>query len=138
MEWKLIEGEVKYILSMLLRFSASGVLTFELTLIRFYIILYSSHYISTQTCSELLKSVTWFISFHQQLCFLIYIIMFFFSPCISIHFFILGYLSKAAIIKYEVFGGAGSSSRAEEKDSNSSSQDETVTHNGPAILSALP
>lgn len=47
-------------------------------------------------------------------------------------------LSRAALIKHGVGGGTESSSRAEEKGSNSTSQDGTVTHNGPAILSAPP
>ncbi|KAG7483416.1 hypothetical protein JOB18_048084 [Solea senegalensis] len=44
----------------------------------------------------------------------------------------------AALIKHGVGGGTESSSRAEEKGSNSSSQDGALTHNGPAILSAPP
>lgn len=48
----------------------------------------------------------------------------------------LSCLSRAALIKHGVGGGTESSSRAEEKGSNSTSQDGTVTHNGPAILSA--
>lgn len=51
-------------------------------------------------------------------------------------FFSLGCLSRVALIKHGVGGGTESSSRAEEKGSNSSSQDGTLTHNGPAILSA--
>lgn len=51
-------------------------------------------------------------------------------------FFSLGCLSRAALIKHRVGGGTESSSRADEKGSNSSSQDGTLTHNGPAILSA--
>lgn len=50
--------------------------------------------------------------------------------------FSLGCLSRAVLIKHGVGGGTESSSRAEEKGSNSSSQDGTLTHNGPAILSA--
>lgn len=45
-------------------------------------------------------------------------------------------LSRAALIKRGVGVGTESSSRAEEKGSNSSSQDGALTHNGPAILSA--
>lgn len=52
--------------------------------------------------------------------------------------FSLDCLSRAALIKHAVGGGTESSSRAEEKGSNSSSQDGTLTHNGPAILSAPP
>ena len=48
----------------------------------------------------------------------------------------LGCLSSAALIKHRVGGGTAPSSRADEKGSNSSSQDGTLTHNGPAILSA--
>lgn len=44
-------------------------------------------------------------------------------------------LSASALIKHGV-AVEQSSSRAEEKGSNSTSQDGTVTHNGPAILSA--
>lgn len=45
-------------------------------------------------------------------------------------------LYRAALIKHGVGGGTESSSRAEEKGSNSSSQDGTLTYNGPAVLSA--
>ena len=48
----------------------------------------------------------------------------------------LSCLSRAALIKHGVGGGTEASSRAEEKGSNSTSQDGAVTHNGPAILSA--
>lgn len=51
-------------------------------------------------------------------------------------FFSLGCLSRVALIKHGVGGGTESSSRAEEKGSNSSSQDGTLTHNGSAILFA--
>lgn len=43
-----------------------------------------------------------------------------------------------ALIKHGVGGGAESSSWAEEKGSNSTSQDGTVTHNGPTILLVPP
>lgn len=45
---------------------------------------------------------------------------------------------RAALIKHGVGGGTESSSWAEEKGSNSTSQDGTVTHNGPAIPSVPP
>lgn len=45
---------------------------------------------------------------------------------------------RAALIKHGVGDGAESSSWAEEKGSNSTSQDGAVTHNGPTILSVPP
>lgn len=45
---------------------------------------------------------------------------------------------RTALIKHGVGGGAESSSWAEEKGSNSTSQDGAVTHNGPTILLVPP
>lgn len=45
---------------------------------------------------------------------------------------------RTALIKHGVGDGAESSSWAEEKGSNSTSQDGAVTHNGPTILSVPP
>ena len=65
--------------------------------------------------------------------------VFFFLPLLSPslpRFSSLRCLYRAALIKHGVGGGTESSSRAEEKGSNSSSQDGTLTYNGPAVLSA--
>lgn len=104
---------------------------------------HSPHYTSNQTCTALPNVVNPIFFFFAHLfpndcCCLSFIS--FLSPSLFIVFSspLSAVSAVAALIKHGVGGGTESSSRAEEKGSNSSSQDETLTHNGPAISSAPP